>query len=406
MNKMAVPTEGPFAGLKIIDVDSHYSEPHDLWTSRAPAKYKDLVPRVAVNARGVPEWYFDNKRLYEAGGHSFIDKNGHKSPMYKMESYASIAEGMRFEDIHEASYDASARIDLLDQLGIYAQCVYPNTLGFAAGYLVNCSDKELARTVIQIYNDAMAEWQEQGMGHLFPQSVVPFWDIDAAVQEAERVKGLGLRGVTLPGEPQLGGLPDLGQPVWEPLYEAMSDLELPINIHIGASKISSDKITSHWASQPARQTKPINAVQSELANSRFVANMLVSDLLIRYPKLKWVSVESGIGWLPYVFERIDYDYRERFPEYPDFPDPVLPPAAEMFRKGIYASFWFEKSGPTVLIDHIGADNIMWETDIPHPTCLYPDPVGRTAELMKDIEPAKIRKIMQDNAAALYKIDVS
>jgi uncharacterized protein len=404
---MGIPVDGPFAGLKIIDCDSHYSEPYDLWTSRAPAKYKDLVPKVGLNKRGILEWSFNGGRLYEAGGHSFVDRAGNKSPMGKFKSYASIAEGMKWDEIHEASYDPVARTELLDQLGIWAQVVYPNAFGFAAGYLVTCPDKELARTVVAIYNDAMAEWQEAGKGHLLPQAVLPFWDIDAAVKEAQRVKELGLRGVTIPGEPQVAGLPDPGQPDWEPLYEALSDLELPINIHIGASRVSKDsRAFCHWESLDARETKPVNAIQSELHNSRFMANMLVSDLILRYPKLRWVSVESGIGWIPYVFERIDYDYRERFPNYPDFPEPTLPPARDLFRKGMYASFWFEYAAPTYLLEYIGVDNILWETDFAHPTCLYPDPVGRAAELFKDTDPAIVKKIMQDNGANLYKVDVA
>ncbi|MEY2434173.1 MAG: hypothetical protein QOC92_3898, partial [Acidimicrobiaceae bacterium] len=45
----SLPVEGPFAGLKIIDSDSHYSEPYDLWTSRATPKYRDRVFRVLPN---------------------------------------------------------------------------------------------------------------------------------------------------------------------------------------------------------------------------------------------------------------------------------------------------------------------------------------------------------------------
>ena len=42
-----VPGVGtPLAGLNLIDSDTHYSEPYDLWTSQAPAKYKERVPQV------------------------------------------------------------------------------------------------------------------------------------------------------------------------------------------------------------------------------------------------------------------------------------------------------------------------------------------------------------------------
>lgn len=77
----------------------------------------------------------------------------------------------------------------------------------------------------------------------------------------------------------------------------------------------------------------------------------------------------------------------------------------MFQKGVYGTFWFEDAGPTKLISEIGEDNILWETDFPHPTSLYPSPVERSEEKLKDVEPRILRKIMQDNAAKLYKIPV-
>jgi predicted TIM-barrel fold metal-dependent hydrolase len=75
----------------------------------------------------------------------------------------------------------------------------------------------------------------------------------------------------------------------------------------------------------------------------------------------------------------------------------------MFRRNIYACFWFEEAGPLRLLDDLGADNVMWESDFPHPTCLYPDPVTRTLEVLRDVDPAVVRKVMQDNAARLYGI---
>jgi predicted TIM-barrel fold metal-dependent hydrolase len=203
-------------------------------------------------------------------------------------------------------------------------------------------------------------------------------------------------------EPHLGGLPDLGRAHWDPLYEVLSDLELPINIHIGARNFKGDQGGAAWPSLSERAAKPIRSIQTELSNSRFISNICCSDVLIRWPKLNWVSVESGIGWIPYVLERVDYEYRE---EFVGVEAPELPPALELFQKGVYGTFWFEEAGPLDLIDRIGADNILWETDFPHPTSLYPSPVERSEEKLKDLSPDVIRKIMQDNAAKLYKIEV-
>ena len=391
---------GPFAGLKLIDADSHITEPTDLWTKRAPAKYKDRVPQTGVDSSdGKSYWWVDgDKKFGTDSSIAFVRKNGKKIPYYG----ADMMGGPR-DDIHAAASEAKPRVDLLDEMGIYAQIVYPNVMGFAAPALVQNLDRELSYTIVAIYNDAMAEWQEEGGRRLLPQAVLPFWDIEASVKEAARVKELGLTGVCMAGEPHLGGLPDLGTPHWDPLYEALSDLDLPIDIHIGASNFADPaKGNAAWASLPQRAAKPVRSIQTELANSRFISNLCASDLLIRWPKLNWVSVESGIGWIPYVLERVDYEYREDFDE---MGPPELPPAKELFQRGIYGTFWFEDAGPIDLIPRIGADNILWETDFPHPTSLYPSPVERSEEKLKNLDPAVLRKIMQDNAAKLYKIPV-
>jgi predicted TIM-barrel fold metal-dependent hydrolase len=398
----SLPVEGPFAGLKIIDSDSHYSEPYDLWTSRATPKYRDRVFRVLPNndQGGRLWWFLDDQPVFPGGGASFVDREGVKMAMYSPD----ITESAVWENIHEASYDAHARVEMLDKLGIWAQIVYPNTLGFGTSALVQSMDRDLARTVVEIYNDACAEWQEESGGRLLPQAVLPFWDIPASVVEAQRIHAMGLRGVTMAGMPHLGGLPDLGQPEWEPLYEVLQGLDLPINIHVGATNSVGD--ASHaqvaWPSLSQRARKPVNSVQMELANARFLANLVVSDVLLKYPDLKWVSVESGIGWIPYVLERVDYEYRE---DIPGMPPPDRPSAIEMFKRNIYGCFWFEYAGPGLLLDYLGVDNVMWESDFPHPTCLYPSPVERTAEALKDLDPISVRKIMQDNAAKLYNIEV-
>ena len=55
MNASALSSSGlnpaVFGGRKVIDVDTHLTEPHDLWTKRAPARLKDRVPQVKVHQR-------------------------------------------------------------------------------------------------------------------------------------------------------------------------------------------------------------------------------------------------------------------------------------------------------------------------------------------------------------------
>jgi uncharacterized protein len=391
--------------LVVIDSDTHFSEPDDLWTKRAPASLRDRVPQVRRDERGIPHWYIEgDKKLMRAGGSSVIDPNGQKMSFWETD----ITAGVGIAEIHAGSYDVAARLALMDEQGVYAHIVYPNALGFAAGHLARLDDRKLSVEVIRIYNDALAEWQAESGDRLLPQAMVPFWDIDATVKELVRIKSeLKMTGITMSGEPfHAPGLPDLANPHWDPMYEVCSDLNIPINIHIGSGvsggNISTDRV---WASQDIYRRYVLMCVQIELANSNFLSNLVTSDLLLRWPRLKFVSVESGIGWIPYVLERADYQLAEPAPEGVNLQE--RPTAMELFRKHVYACFWFEHSGAQHLIEDIGVDNVMFESDFPHPTCLYPNPVERVLEQLEigGYSDGVVRKVMGGNAIDLYKIQV-
>jgi predicted TIM-barrel fold metal-dependent hydrolase len=241
-------------------------------------------------------------------------------------------------------------------------------------------------------------------------ALVPFWDVEAAVQEVDRCSSeLDLRGVTMCSEPQAGGLPDLLDPHWDPLWEVCTDRQLPVNFHVGASDFSFDAfMNGTWPSNDPFRRYVVGCSLLELHNARILANLLTSNLFERWPVIKWVLVESGIGWIPYVLERLEYQLLESTP---DDVDLRLPSPTEQLRKHVYNCFWFEETGPTRELDRIGFDNVLFETDYPHPTCLYPSGVPDTAAVAHGLRvlepwgPEVQRKVMGENAAKLYRLTV-
>jgi predicted TIM-barrel fold metal-dependent hydrolase len=140
-----------------------------------------------------------------------------------------------------------------------------------------------------------------------------------------------------------------------------------------------------------------------MENARVLGNLLLSGILERYPRVKIVSVESGIGWIPFLLEALDYEWSETGAA-SELALSMTP--SEYFRRQIYACFWFERTGPMKLIEAIGEDNVLFETDFPHPTCQYPDVQEYVAEVTADWSDTRRRKILQDNAARLYKLDLT
>ncbi|MFM8303674.1 MAG: amidohydrolase family protein [Actinomycetota bacterium] len=384
-----------FSELRIVDVDAHITEPPDLWTRNAPAAYAERVPRV-VETDGGLQWVVDGKPIGRAMGSSVIRRDGEKRPGYGFMSWAA-------DEIAEASYDMSARLAVLDELGLYAQVLYPNTAGFGAQKFGEIEDLELRRLCATLYNDAMVEIQEASADRLVPMALMPWWDLEASIAEVGRAAANGLRGVNLCSDPHLRGLPDLGERAWDPFWAACAEHRMPVNFHIGASETSMTWFgTSSWPSQDDERKLAIGSAMMYLSNARVLANLVFSGVFERFPTVKFVSVESGIGWIPFFLESLDYQLHESAPNVVDMLS-MLP--SEYFRRQVYGCFWFENAALAPVIDALGADNVLFETDYPHPTCLYPDPLPRAAEAVADLDDDTVRKIMQDNAAALYRLEL-
>jgi predicted TIM-barrel fold metal-dependent hydrolase len=130
----------------------------------------------------------------------------------------------------------------------------------------------------------------------------------------------------------------------------------------------------------------------------------MSDMFDRYPKLKIVSAESGIGWVPFILETLEYQLDEMITE-PDEVSYQQRRPSEYFRDHLYVMFWYENVGPTKLIEDIGVNNVLVETDVPHPTCLYPGAKEHFDTVLGHLSPDVRRRVLRDNAAELYQIPV-
>jgi uncharacterized protein len=382
--------------LRVVDADSHLTEAADLWTRRAPAAYKDRILHVE-EVEGEPTWVVDGVNLGGVRGGGVIDRQGDKFP------FAESMVVWGFDRVHQAAFDPAARLDVLDECGIHAQVLFPNSIGLGGQGLSQVPDPALRLLCVQIYNDAAAELQEESGTRFLPMPVLPAWDVEASVREAERVGGLGLRGINMTSDPQDLGSPDLANRAWDPLWEVCADLRLPVHFHIGASLTAMNFYGNYfWQSQHEYVKPAIGGSMLFIGNARVVINTVFAGIFDRHPKLQMVSVESGVGWIPFILETMDYELWENAPaqaaELSRMP-------SEYFKDHWYATFWFERNRGDVqaLIDSVGEDNVLFETDFPHPTCLYPAPLDTIREKMETLRPETRRKVLGDNAVRLYRL---
>lgn len=384
-------------GIHVIDTDTHLSEPPDLWTSRAPAALRDRLPRIVEGDDGKRRWVIeDDIVIGMSAAASVVAPDGHK--MYGLEF---LSHGV--ESVHAASYDPAARVAMMDAMGIHAQILYPNVAGFGNQNFLEVADEGLRITAVQIYNDFIAEYQETTGDRVFGMALMPWWDVPAAVAEARRCAEMGLRGVVTCSNPEEAGLPDLGTDTWDPFWEVCTEMSLPVNFHIGSSKGNMDFFgKAPWPSFGGETRLAVGSANLFMGNCRVLGNLIYSGVAERWPDVKFVSVESGIGWIPFFLEALDHQVRETMPN--ERAHLSLMPS-EYFRRQFYGCFWFETVALEHLLDVIGVGNVLFETDFPHPTCLYPQTESKVTEVLGGLDHATRKRILQDNAAELYDIAV-
>jgi predicted TIM-barrel fold metal-dependent hydrolase len=382
--------------LGVIDVDTHVIEPVDLWTSRMSSrKWGDLVPHVKWDEESQEEqWFVGEKPIYRAGipaaagWHQFTPDHP-----------------VRREDFDPVYCDARLRAKYMDEVGIEAEVLYPNVGIFAyADHLGTSIDPLFALDCVRAYNDFLIDFASEAPGRYVPVANLPFWDLEATLTEIERVLAKGHKGLVLSSQPENFDLPPLASDHWDPLWAQAQAADVPINFHIGSGKVE-------WFGLPENGKHATYAWSSALifqGNVKAVASVIFSGICHRFPNLNFVSVESGIGWIPPSLETMDWQWLnsgvpQEHPEYE-----LLP--SEYFKRQIYGCFWFERGAARAAVDQLGPDNFMYETDYPHPTSMSPGPASVAVSPMEYITgelgglPREtVKKLVHDNAVRLYKL---
>ena len=376
----------------VSDADAHITEPGDLWSSRLPAKFRDQGPQLRRDPETQRDgWHLGDSPAFASVGHTAVA--GWPKP------FPESPKNM--DEVPRAAYDADARLAYLDEIGAWAQVMYPNVGGFGGQGFLRLGDPDLQLACVRAYNDFLTEWCEADPRRLLAITATPFWDVDAAVAEVTRCAELGHRGVLFTGEPHRFDLPYIGDTHWDPLWSVAQEAGLPISFHIGSGDFLGDFSPARLKAHGMGAVHVATSVNLFLGNGMQIVDLLTCGLLARFPDLKFVSVESGVGFLPFVLEAVDYAYGQSSMAR-DRPNDGLP--SEYFHRQVYGCSFFETKGLGHVVDAIGADNILFETDYPHPICLY----GNVREMIDATfadQPDEVRrKVLWENAAALYGVD--
>ena len=376
-----------FAGIKIVDCDTHITEAPDLFTSRAPAALKDRMPHIK-RVGGTDKWFIGDRDFGSMGG-NVIRKDNNK--------LLGRLAFRKHDDAHPGGHKIPERLAAMDDMGVHAQICYQNSGVTQAGSLMSLGDPELALKIIQIYNDASAEYQDVSGQRIFNMAHLPFWDQKALEAEARRCHDIGLKGFVLPDTPEFVGVPSFNSDYWTPFLEMCDATGMPLNFHLNAA-IDPNRLA--WQGFAFEQTLSVVATMFSIGNAATLGNWIVSGRLDRHPGLKIGLIESGMGWVPFAIEALEHQFDEMLAG--KAKDHSRRPW-QYFRDHFFCTFWFEKVGPKLLLETIGVDNVLFETDFPHPTSLYPGVQAHLVDVLGGHSREVQKKVLQDNAVRLYNL---
>ena len=368
----------------IVSVDDHIVEPGNMYDNHLTQAQKSIAPVMRKDKSGADYWLYEGRRAGAVGLNAVA---GRPKEEFGFEP-ASLSE------MRKGSYDIHGRIDDMNVNGILASVNFPSVVGFDGSLFHSFENKKNAITILQAYNDwHIDEWCGTYPGRNIPLALVPFWDVEATVAELKRVSAKGCHAITFSDNPATKGLPSIHNEHWEPVWKACNDLQIVVNIHIGsgaqAPHASMESPIDAWIT-----TMPISIVNS-------AADWTHLKALQRYKDLKISLSEGGIGWIPYLLERIDFTHEHHSAwTHADFGGRK---PSDIFREHFLTCFIDDKFGLDN-VDAIGEDNIAYECDYPHSDTLWPVAPERLYDTVKHLSDSTINKVTHENALKWFQFD--
>ena len=369
-----------------ISVDEHVQEHPEVWTKRlSRAKWRDRIPHIEKDSDGVERWVIDGRKISLDGvadcGAVMAERS--KNPQCWSEVPASV-------------YDPRERLRAMDTAGVDYAVLYPTVAGVAGQTFGSIQDPELELACVQAYNDWLVEEWASVSNRFIPQCITPLYPIDAAVKEIRRSVDNGHRGVIYPSVPmELRDVPHINDSAYDPLWAICQELAVPVCFHAGAS--SAIQIPAYGEYSPAL-VAAFQAITRPASSVSVLVNLLISKILMRFPELKVVLAESGLGWGAYLLEYTDF--QATGDQLPQNGYNLMP--SEMFRRNCYLVGWYDQA--SLRVRHfIGTENILWSTQFPLATSTWPNAKEALAKSFGSVDVNDRQKILWENAAKLYKV---
>jgi len=361
------------AEAPLISADSHIQEPPELYKEWIDKRFRDKAPRVEKRADG-----------------TYLIVDGKKPRRMDLAEERTNEDDQNREFRNDPTGGRDIEHRLKDQArdGVVAEVLYPNTSLF----LYNSRDPGYQAEVARAYNDWLIELFGKRRDRFAPVAMIPVIDIEAAVREVERVAKLGYRAIKVP---LIVENRPYNLPVYDRLWSAIADAGLVLSLH--AFSETEDMYPDDWGQAEGTGGGLTHMVMSMARGQNPVVLLIASGALQRHPKLRFVIVECGAGWLAWLLQVMDEQVERKHMWIT--PRLEMKPS-EFFRRQGAVTF---SDDPVALrnLEVTGAETLMWGSDYPHDEGTFPHSRKVIDRIFAGISEADKRKIVYDNAAKLY-----
>ena len=301
-------------------------------------------------------------------------------------------------EVPEGAYVPSQRLKALDADGVDYSVLYPGIAGIGGEGFGGIKDSELELACSRAYNDWLIDEWAACSKRFVPQCIVPISSVDAAVAEIKRAVKRGHKGIIFPAIPEhLRETPHLNEQYYDPIWRTCQEMLIPVCFHAGS--LEKLELPPDEKLSP-RLAGAFEAIARPFSLTHAVANLIVSRILERFPKLKVVFADSSLGWITFILEAVDYEF-EQAGVRRKVPYELLP--SEAFQRQCFVVGWYDSTTLKHACRYPGADNILWSVKMPMATSTWPETrtfcQSRFAYMPEDVR----NKILWSNAASLYQL---